>query len=67
MLFTPVSVDSPDVVQLDTILGEEAAMDHQHAPVQDMRQRQPPEGLLEDVGHHPIVLVLHLHQRTAQV
>ena len=37
-------------------------MDHKHPPVQDMAQRQPAEGLLEDVCHEPIVLVLHLQQ-----
>lgn len=47
----PVPVYISDVRELDTIFTEEATMHNQHPLVQHMRQRQPAEGISEQLHH----------------
>ena len=56
----PVAVNCTDVVKLDAILAEEAAMHHQHLAVEHMGQRQLPERLRKQLDQLSAVLLLHL-------
>lgn len=63
----PEAVDLAQVIEGDAILGEQAAMHNEDALVQHMRQRQPAEGLSEQVDHIGAVLGLDLQACAHQV
>ena len=56
----PASFRGTDVVQRDVVLGEQAAMHHQHLASQAVTQRQPVVDLGEELAHVGGVLRLHL-------